>query len=47
MKEEIGEGMILLQESAEKSRVDITNLFNSIRKKLHNREVSLKQKVTE
>ncbi len=47
MKTEIADGKKLLLETAEKQRVDITDLFNEIRKKLNTRETNLKQKVTE
>ncbi len=47
MKEEIDQGSAELYESAEKARVEITDLYNEIRKKLNKRETTLKQKVTE
>jgi hypothetical protein len=42
MKQEIDQGSILLHEEAEKSRVEITNLYNKLRMKLNTRETSLK-----
>jgi len=47
MKTEITDGKTLLLNTAEQSRVEITDLFNGIRKRLNARETVLKQKVTE
>ena len=38
MKEEIDEGSVLLHQAGEKARVEITDLYNDIRMKLHSRE---------